>query len=119
MSIYYYQFSIDSSVPHYFTKNDIGSEFVRTLPCSTLHGRDWSYTSAGSSEEKIRKSAMRLTSLGEEYLYFVTKERFSSGWKNVELKRDCWDDGNWISIAQCIEQLPKTTPKPNSYQLVG
>lgn len=83
------------AAPHFFSENDIGKKFVRTDP----HYGDWSFVPETSDISQIRKEAMKLVGLCEDYLRLRQKRSIDPD--VMILERDTpekWDDGKWISV---------------------
>jgi hypothetical protein len=118
-------YTIPSAPPHYFSKDDIGKEFVRTSPWC---GYDWSYIPESSSLSKIKADAMKLVELSKNYLKFyrdVPYERFSFRFHILDVvspwNGESWDDGQWISIEALDQGLSEgtITIKPITMRCAG
>jgi len=86
---YVRKYTIDEK-KRFITENDVGQDFVRTMPRPFgPKETDWSYTPAGSSEEKIRSYALKLTACNKD-----GSMNFSDKWVGDSKHSASWNDGN-------------------------
>ena len=111
---------------HFLSKDDVGGEFVRTQPLNGEYDHivkyKRNYQPNDPIEEKIRKCALKLVVFKENGSMIFEKacsaDRLAHfEWRPSELNQIStielsseWNDGNWISIEECIQLWKSESP---------
>lgn len=100
------------------TEKDIGKDFVRNAPSTTIGA--WSYLS-NLTEESVRKCKLKLIAVTKDSFSFEDHEG-----KHIDLERTVcfypryetlseWDDSNWLPFDAAISLVRKYNEKPEMY----